>query len=106
MITKETCVKIWNCWQQIDNSETLLKNMAEKLIKDKEKTPPTLHNAFGENVGLQLGIPSGNETYRLYNINLELSTKVIETHIEEQKRKLKELEAICKIELHADNIPD
>lgn len=102
MITKETCVKIWNCWNEIDNANELISSLNKGI---KETNTPTIHNAFGERVGLQLGIPSGSDSRRLYNVPLELSIKIILAHIEEQKRKLRELEAICLIELK-DKTPE
>lgn len=101
MITKETCVKIWNAWNEIEKSEELLKDMAKNLKNDPEKNPPTLHNAFGDNVGLQLGVPCGSGGHQLYGVGIDLGVKVIESHIERQRKRLEELKAIAKIELSA-----
>lgn len=99
MITKETAVKIAYCHDEIEKCHKLIKDMAEVLAKDKEKSRPTLPNAFGENVGLQLGVPSGDSSYRIFSVNAELSVKIIETHIEEKTKRLAELMAIASIEL-------
>ena len=99
MITKETAVKIWNCYNEIENAEKLMADMAETLKKDKEKTMPTFQNAFGERVGLELGVPCGNGAHRLFSVNTELSVKIIEKHIEEKKVRLQELKTIAMIEL-------
>jgi|688.fasta_scaffold1105147_1 hypothetical protein len=101
MITKETAVKIWSCHNEIENSEKLISDMAKILSDDKEKNTPSLHNAFGERVGLQLGIPSGSNSHRLFDVNIELSVKIIEKHIEEKRKRLEELMAIATIELRA-----
>lgn len=99
MITKETCVKIWNAYNEIEKAEKLISDMAETLAKDKEKHTPTLHNAFGEQRGLQLAVPSGRDSHSLYNVNIDLGVKVIEEHIKFNRKRLKELQAIAKIEL-------
>lgn len=99
MITKETAVKIWNCHNEIESAQKIIDDMAKLLAEDKEKKAPTLHNAFGERVGLQLGIPSGNDSHRIFGVNAEMGTKIIFQHIEEKKRRLEELMAIARIEL-------
>jgi|ERR1700760_1823036 len=99
MITKETCVKIYNCYEQIENGKKLMQDMAEVVKKDAEKKSPTLSNAFGERIGLQLGVPSGSDGHRLYGISTELGVKVIEEHVQKNEQRLKELMAIAKIEL-------
>ncbi len=101
MISKETCVKIWNAYNEIDSANELIKNMAETLKTDSEKKAPTIHNAFGDRTGLQLGLPSGNSSHRLYSVPVDLSVKIIEAHIQAQEQRLKELMAIAKIELNS-----
>jgi len=76
MLTKETCVKIWNCHNEIDKCHELLKGLKESIAKDKERREPTLHNAFGENVGLQLGVPSGPDGHRIFGVNIDLGEKI------------------------------
>lgn len=103
MITKETCVKIWQAYNEIENAQKLLQDMAEILKKDHEKSP-NLYNAFGERRGLQLGVPSGSDSHRLYNVSPTLSVAIIEEHIEINKKKLEELKAIAKIELYGKEV--
>lgn len=100
MITKETCVKIYNCHQEIENSKKLIEDMAQLLKDDEEKQNPTLYNAFGERKGLELGVPSGKGSHRIFNVSPLLAVKVIEDHISAQSKRLEELEAIAKIELY------
>lgn len=102
MISKETCVKIWNCWNEIDSAKKLIEGMAEAIKEDKEKRPPTIHNAFGERCGLELGVPVGRDGHRIYGVNTSLGIKIIEQHISDQERRLDELMAIAKIELSAE----
>lgn len=105
MITKETCVKIWNCWNEIDSAKKLIEGMAESLNEDKERRAPTIHNAFGERCGLELGVPSGPASHRIYGVSTTLGVKVIEQHIADQERRLEELMAIAKIELSTPTTP-
>lgn len=100
MITKETAVKIWSCHEGIENAQKLINDMAEVLKANSEKTAPRLSNAFGDRVGLQLGVPSGESSHRIFNVNPDLAIQIIEKHIEEQQQRLTELMAIAKIELY------
>ena len=84
---------------EIEKSQKLINDMAEVLSRDSEKQAPTLNNAFGEKKGLMLGVPSGNDSHRLFDVNADLSIKIIEKHIEEKQARLIELMAIAKIEL-------
>lgn len=101
MITKETAVKIAFCHEQIENCQKIINDMAEILKQDAEKTTPRLNNAFGEKVGLELGVPSGNSGHRIFGVNTELGIKIIQSHVEEKKKRLEELMAIATIELNA-----
>lgn len=104
MITKETAAKIYFCHEQIENCKKLISDMAETLKIDSEKETPQLSNAFGEKAGLQLGVPSGMGSHRLFGVNAELAVKIIEKHIEEKTIRLNELMAIAKIELMAGTV--
>lgn len=73
--------------------------MAEIVKKDKEKGTPNFYDAFGEKRGLQLGVPSGQDSHRIYGVNVELGVKIIEQHIQDNEKRLEELMAIAKIEL-------
>lgn len=101
MISKETCVKIFHCHDEIEKAQKLINEMGESLKNDKEKNPPTFRDAFGEMRGLQLGVPSGQDAHRLFSVNPELGIKIIEQHIIDKQKRLEELMAIAKIELMA-----
>lgn len=51
-----------------------------------------------------LGVPSGDNSHRLFDVNAALSIKIIENHIQEKKARLVELMAIAKIELLSTTI--
>jgi hypothetical protein len=104
MITKETAVKIWNCYNEIENAEKIISDLAESTKKSPEE-PPSLTNAFGERTGLQLGVPSGSNSHRLFGVNLEMSIKIIQKHIDEKNQRLEELKAIALLELKNPSNP-
>ncbi len=98
MITKETAVKIWNCYNEIESAEKIMADLAESSKKSPDE-PPSLRNAFGERCGLQLGVPSGSDSHRLFGVNLEMSIKIIQQHIDEKNKRLEELKSIATLEL-------
>lgn len=98
MITKETVVKIWNCYNEIESAEKLMEEMAESLRKRPDEVP-SLRNAFGDRCGLQLGVPSGNDSQRIFGVNTEMGVKIILNHIAEKKQRLEELRTIAMSEL-------
>ena len=98
MITKETVVKIWNCYNEIESAEKIMADLSESR-KKAPKEEPSLRNAFGERTGLQLGVPCGDNAHQLFGVNLEMSLKIIQKHIEEKEQKLQELKAIAMLEL-------
>lgn len=99
MISKETCVKIWHCHNEVEKCNNLIKEMASKIKQNKDREP-TLYNAFGEKTGLQLGVPSGHESHILYGVSIDMGVKIIEQHVKDNERRLDELMAIAKIELN------
>jgi hypothetical protein len=101
MITKQTCYHIWNCHNEIDKANEILKAMAEKLAKDETKKAPDLDDGFRRPRGLQLGVPCGDSGHTLYGVGIEMGVKVIEQHIKDKQARLAELMAIAKIELSA-----
>lgn len=99
MISKQTAAKIYNCHFEIEKAEKLIADMLEVLQQTGEMK---LKNAFGDAKGLQLGVPSGNDSHRLFNVPPDLAVSIIEAHIKEQKRILSELSAVAKIELYGE----
>lgn len=98
MISKETAVKIWNCYNEIESAENLLSEMAKSLTELPDE-PPSLRNAFGERCGLELGVPMGGGSQRIFGVKTEMGVKIINNHIREKQEKLEELKAIAILEL-------
>ena len=98
-IKRETAGKIWQCYREIETAEKLLKDMEET----KKKYPYDPHaqhlrDSFGRQRDLQLGIPSGENSHRLFNVSPELAVSVIKSHIATQKAALIEANEQAHIE--------
>ncbi len=96
MITKETCQKIWSCHDGIEKCHKLLADMKKELERTGDER---LIDAFGSKKGLQLGVPSGDSSHRIFNVRIDLAMKIIEAHIEDNETELIRLKSIAEIEL-------
>jgi hypothetical protein len=97
MITRNTASDIWRCHDEIEKGEKLLADMAALSTKWPEQK--YLLDSFGRERGLQLGIPSGESSHRLYNVSTKLALSVIAAHIANQKAALAEANERARIEL-------
>ena len=100
MITQETAARIWQAYREISASEKLLKDMKE--LKDRERSgeyEPTLKDAFGVRRQLQLGIPSGENGHRIFDVSPVLAESIIRVHIDRKKAELSEFNEKARIEL-------
>ena len=98
MLSKETSIDIALAHREIETAEKLLAEIVE-AINDREM--PEIRDAFGRRQGgLQLGVPSGNDGHRLFNVPWRLAKPVIEAHIANQKSVLSALNEKAKIELN------
>jgi hypothetical protein len=103
MITQQTASDIWQAYREIAASEKLLADMEEVRnapFTDREKHAPTLKDAFGQRRHLQLGIPSGENGHRLFQVSPLLAESVIRSHIAEKKAELVEANERARIELN------
>jgi hypothetical protein len=104
MITKELCQEIYAAHREIEAGNKLLtdmKNERERIRADKYD--PTLKDAFGQIRQLQLGIPSGENGHRLFDVSPVLAESVINAHIANKQAKLVELNERARIELNQNN---
>lgn len=100
MIQRITAQRIWMCYREIETAEKLLKDMAE--IKEKYPQDPHaqhLKDAFGHSRDLQLGIPSGENQHRLFNVSPTLAESVVRAHIAIKRAELVEANEQARIEL-------
>ena len=104
MITKDTCAAIWNAYREIEAGEKLLADMQaerDKPFGEEDRHAPTLKDAFGRARHLQLGIPSGGNGHRLFDVSPALAESVIRVHIENKRAELVEANERARIEIGA-----
>lgn len=100
----ETARAIAFAYREVETAETLLAEIVDALSRRKA---PDLRDAFGhQHDGLQLGVPSGNNGHRLFNVPWSLARPVIEAHIAQQKAIIAALSEKARIELLNDGVPD
>jgi hypothetical protein len=105
MITQDTCAAIYAAHREIIAGEKLLADMKAERGRigfDVEKYEPLLRDAFGRTRQLQLGIPSGENGHRLFDVSPLLAESVIRAHIENKRAELIEANERARIELSAD----
>lgn len=93
MISVETATSIACAYREIETGEKLLAEI-EQIIKDRagRGDDHDIRDAFGRRQeGLQLGVPSGNNGHRLFNVPWTLARPVIEAHIASQRAILRAL---------------
>lgn len=97
LISKETAWKIACAYQEIETATKLLAEIEEALSHREE---PDIRDAFGRRQnGLQLGVPSGNSSQRLFNVPWPLARPVIEAHIAQQRAIIAALCEQARIDL-------
>lgn len=100
MITQETCAAIYAAHREIQAGEKLLADMkVERERAQTDKYAATLKDAFGRVRQLQLGIPSGENAHRLFDVSPVLAESVIRAHIENKRAELVEANERARIEL-------
>lgn len=100
MITQSTAARIWECYREIQCGEQLLIDI-EQQLKDHphERHEQTLRDAFGRRRDLQLGVPSGESSHRLFNVSPHLAMTVIRSHIAAKRAELTEANEQARCEL-------
>lgn len=97
MISKDTAQQIAFAYREVETAEELLNQINEALRRHEE---PDVRDAFGRRQGgLQLGVPSGNNGHRLFNVPWAICKPVIETHIAQQRAIIATLSEKALIEL-------
>jgi hypothetical protein len=101
MITKNTAERIWIAYREIETGEKLLSDMATEREREHIRDPhaPTLRDAFGRTRHLQLGVPSGENGHRLFEVSPILAESCIRAHIEKKRIELVEANEMARIEL-------
>ena len=97
MIEFETAQAIAFAYREVSTAEKLLAEINETV---RRRAAPDIRDAFGRHVGgLELGVPSGDNSRRLFNVPWELARVIIEAHIAQQKSIIAALSEKARIEL-------
>lgn len=100
MIRQETAADIWHCYHDIEVGHKLLSDMEETAKTQRlNKYEPRLKDAFGRRQHLQLGVPSGGDGHRLFDVSPRLAESVIRAHIAKKQAELAEINERARIEL-------
>ncbi len=99
MISRETALDIATAHREIEVAEKLLADITESLSRREQ---PDIRDAFGRRQGgLQLGVPSGENGHRLFNVEWSLAKPVIEAHIANQRARVAAMNEKARAELGA-----
>jgi len=100
MIRQETAARIWHCYREIEAAEKLLSESKEIRERDHLRPlEPTIKDAFGHRRHLQLGVPSGENGHRIFELSPILAESVIRAHIANKRAELIEANEQARIEL-------
>lgn len=96
-ISKQTAMDIALAHREVDTAVALLSEIEESL---QRRQAPDIRDAFGRHQdGLQLGVPSGSNGHRLFNVPWSLAKPVIEAHIAQQRAVITALSEVARAEL-------
>jgi hypothetical protein len=83
VISKSTATDIALAYREIETAEKLLAEITETRAGE---TAPDVRDVFGRrHDGLELGVPSGPTTKRMFNVPWSLAKPIIEAHIAHQR---------------------
>lgn len=100
LITKDTAAAIAYAYCEIEASETLLSDLA----KAKEnRTEPDFRDVFGKmHRSLELGVPCGETSRRVFRVNPDLAEIIIKAHADQMRAKIAALTALAVQETRGD----
>lgn len=98
MISFETARDLAYAYREVETADKLLEQLAEAK---KWHKPPDVRDAFGRRQdGLQLGVPSGDNSQRMYNVAWELAVPIVEAHRAASQAKITALCQKAMAEMH------
>jgi hypothetical protein len=95
-ITQQTAYDIWMAHREVETANKLKKDLADKKRFGDDPTPM---DAFGRRRMFQLGVPSGENAHRLFDVPPTLMPYVLDVHIAAQEKKLAEACVMAQMEL-------
>lgn len=104
LFSKESAMDIALAWREVEVAEELLMKITDEIDRGRA---PDVRDAFGRlQNGLQLGVPSGENGHRLFNVPWSLCRPIIEAHIAMHRAKIAALTEKARIELAGGSVDD
>lgn len=101
-LSMETASRIWNAHREIAVGQKLRDDMA-KAIKDGED--PTPLDSWGRRQKLSLGVPCGENSSRMFDVDPKLAVCIIDGHIAAKEKELAEASIVARMELDDGDWP-
>ena len=99
MITREVATQIALAYGEVEAAEKLLSDVKAAI---ERFAPSDIRDAFGRRqYGLELGVPSGENSRRLLHVDYKLALPIIEAHIANQRARIALLSEQAAAELRA-----
>lgn len=99
MIAREIATQIALAYGEVEAAEKLLADVNAAI---ERFSPIDIRDAFGRRQhGLQLGVPSGENSHRLFHVDYKLAVPIIEAHIANQRARIALLSEQAAAELRA-----
>lgn len=101
MLNYQTALDIALCHQELKNGKELLEEVEKAIEAEKKRlVADNIRDAFGRPVhGLELGVPTGRGSRRLYNVPWPLARSAIIAHMANIERRLVVLNEGARLEL-------
>ena len=97
-ISKDTAMDIALAYREVETAEALLADIL-KGMNDRDKQPD-IRDAFGRRQnGLQLGVPSGSNGHRIFDVPWSICKPILETHIAHHRARIELLTAKAREEM-------
>lgn len=98
-ISKATATDIALAYREVESAEKLLADVRETMDRHGRRSED-IRDAFGRTQhGLQLGVPSGDNSHRLFNVPYPLAVPIIEAHIAQQRAAIAALTLKAQAEI-------
>jgi hypothetical protein len=98
VLSMEAASRIWTAHREIEVGRKLLADIKEAL---KEGRDPNPVDHWGRRRHFSLGVPSGETSERIVQLSPKLAMAIIEAHIADKEKELKEASIAARIELES-----
>lgn len=87
IISMELAARIWNAHREIAQGTKLRDDLAKAIADGDDPTP---RDWTGRRRGYSLGVPSGESSERLLDVEPKLAVHVIDAHVAAKQKELQE----------------